>query len=499
VGDLVRVTAEVEELQFGNALPLTQLNNPNRYPFEILSTGNPLPAPVMITDMPDIAIADGIAFWEPLEGMLVATEIARVAAATSGFGEFGLLTRVDAKRGSGFYPRTQQILVRSLGGDQVDYNPERILVDDSSLPTAITVQPGDLVLALTGVVDYTFGAYKLQPVPDSYVVATQDIPPAPVSTRAPFQGDTVITTFNVENLFDLVDNPDKDDESSTPTPEALETQLTKLAMALQMELQLPEILVAQEVENTEILQELGDRVNAANGTNYVATSFETSDARGIEVGFLWDANRVSLLEAFQLSDDIVPGVSAAFGPNSPSPGREPLVGVFQIEGRALTIVGNHFKSKSGDDPLFGVNWPPVRVTETQRKAQARVVRDYVNTILDADPRALLMVAGDLNDFPFAEPGEGDDHPVAILEGFGPEVPLVNLINLEDPAQAFTYVFDGNSQVLDHMLVSPALLTLLGRADVLHFNAGFPASLGDDPTTPIQSSDHDPLEGRFNFQ
>lgn len=497
IGDLVEVTATVEELQFGNALPLTQLNNPDTDAFMIDSSGNPLPAPVVVNDLPNLVIAEAIDFWEPLESMRVNVPGGLVVAPTSQFGEFTMLARTDAARGSGFFPRSQQILLQDLPGDDVDYNPERIIVDDSSISGAIEVLPGDVVVNLTGVVDYTFGNYKLQP--SDWNLLAQDVPDFPVSEHFGRQGNVVITTFNVENLFDLEDNPDKDDGSSTPSPEELEVKLTKLALALQYELRLPDILIAQEVENTAILQELGDRVNAATGTNYVATSFETSDGRGIEVGFLWDADRVDLLDAFQLSDDIVPGVSAAFGPESASPGREPLVGVFNINGQTVTIVGNHFKSKGGDDPLFGVNWPPERVTETQRKLQARVVRDFVNLLLDDNPRAKVMVAGDLNDFQFGEPGEGADHPVGILEGSTGEVPLTNIALIEDPAKLYTFVFDGNSQMLDHMLVSPGLLSNLIAVDILHFNAGFLASLSDDPTTSLRAADHDPIEGRFRIR
>jgi hypothetical protein len=227
-----------------------------------------------------------------------------------------------------------------------------------------------------------------------------------------------------------------------------------------------------------------------------AVSYETSDGRGIEVAFIWDTERVTLLDAYQMSG---PDVEAWFGPTSPSPGREPLVGVFEVDGKVITIVGNHFKSKGGDDPLYGINWPPIRVTEVQRKGQAQVVRDFVNTILDADPNALVMVAGDLNDFQFSEPGEGPVNPVAILEGFGDEIPLTNLLNFERPSEAWTYVFDGNAQVLDHMLVSPALLNYFQAADVLHFNTNTPTLLLETaPSSPLSASDHDPLEGRFVF-
>ncbi len=373
------------------------------------------------------------------------------------------------------------------------------MVDDNGLDTP-DVMPGDSIRRIVGVVDYTFSMYKLQLASIGEIRPLPKRPDIPVSERSGLLGNLTVTTYNVENLFDLVLNPDKDDGSSTPDPDELETQLTKLALSIELELALPEIIVVQETENQEILQELGDRVNAANGTQYVATSFETSDARGIEAGFLWDANRVSLMDAFQLSG---PDVEAAFGPDSPSPGREPIAGLFRVspnfQDPLLWIVGNHFKSKGGDDPLYGVNQPPIRITEVQRKAQAQVVRDFVNGIFEDDPDAWVMVAGDLNDFQFPEPGEGPDHPIAILEGTVDEVPLTNLIDMISEGKKFTFVFDGNSQVLDHMLLSPALLEMKVGQDILHFNTSYPGSYGDDPTTPLHASDHDALEGRFNMK
>jgi predicted extracellular nuclease len=53
------------------------------------------------------------------------------------------------------------------------------------------------------------------------------------------------------------------------------------------------------------------------------------------------------------------------------------------------------------------------------------------------------------------------------------VALTNLINEEKAAERYTFVFDGNSQVLDHILLSPALLGRWVAVDILHFNAGFP--------------------------
>ena len=74
--------------------------------------------------------------------------------------------------------------------------------------------------------------------------------------------------------------------------------------------------------------------------------------------------------------------------------------------------------------------------------------------------------------------------------------LTNLVNRERWGDRYTFIFDGNSQVLDHMLVSPGLKKRLVGTDILHFNASYPAALSSDPTTTLRASDHDAVEGRF---
>lgn len=200
VGEFIRIIAEVEEQQFGTNLPLTRLRSVDL--IEVQSSGNLLPDAVELEDLPNESVVGGIDFWEPLEGMRVSVRNAPVVAATSRFGEFAILSKDDAKPSSGFFPQAQQVLIRSLGNNEVDYNPERILVDDATLPESIVVMPKDRMRHLVGVVDYTFGNYKIQP--DAFEVKTHRLPAIPVSHRDGDVGDTVITTFNVENLFDLV-------------------------------------------------------------------------------------------------------------------------------------------------------------------------------------------------------------------------------------------------------------------------------------------------------
>jgi predicted extracellular nuclease len=138
-------------------------------------------------------------------------------------------------------------------------------------------------------------------------------------------------------------------------------------------------------------------------------------------------------------------------------------------------VANHFNSKGGDDPLFGRVQPPVRSSEEQRYAQARIVNGFARELLAADRDARVIVLGDLNDFDFSRTLE-------ILEGRQ----LVNLMETLPRRERYSYVFDGNSQVLDQILVSRALARPRPEYDSVHVNAEF----------FDQTSDHDPQVARL---
>jgi predicted extracellular nuclease len=140
---------------------------------------------------------------------------------------------------------------------------------------------------------------------------------------------------------------------------------------------------------------------------------------------------------------------------------------------------HHWKSKGGDQPLFGRFQPPALVTEAQRTAEAEVVNGFVDEILDVDPNANVVVLGDLNDFEFPA-------PLTALEGGGD---LHTLIESLPPGERYSYVFDGNSQTLDHIAVSENLFSHFPfEYDSVHVNAEF----------ADQASDHDPQVVRFRL-
>jgi uncharacterized protein len=491
VGDSVRILGRVEEEQRGNELPRTRLfavQSP-----EVLSQGTFLPAPVSLTRLPDVSIAEGIAFWEALEGMRVSVQNAVVISPTNRYREFNVLAPGNAVPGSGYYSKSGRLLVRSLGGEKVDYNPERIMIGDATVAKPILVSAGDRLTSLVGVVDYTFNYYKVQPETESVKVEAREIPKPPVSVRTGPPGNFVITTYNFWDYFDSI--PNGKNEPYIYKPEQVEVRVTKMAQSFIQELKLPQIVAVNEVEGTA-MDKVAERINTLAGTHYKTAWQTTSDWRGLSMGFIYDSDRVKLESLSQISSA---GVGGAFGQKSAIGNREPLVGVFSVgEGiPPVTVIANKIKTKRMEDSPFSI-MPPFRFTEIQRKAQMRVIRKYLNALFEKNPDAYVAVTGDLADYDFPEPGEGADYPLAILKGVDGEVPLTNLSGREEEAERYDYIFQGGGVLVSHILVSPALLKAFVAADILHFNTGFPDQLRWDVSTPLKASDRDPLEARFNL-
>ncbi|QIK79578.1 hypothetical protein G7077_12340 [Sphingomonas piscis] len=157
--------------------------------------------------------------------------------------------------------------------------------------------------------------------------------------------------------------------------------------------------------------------------------------------------------------------------------RKPLVAEFIFNGESVFVINNHFNSKIGDDPLFGANQPPFEETLAKRIEQAKIVGAFVDQLLAIDPDANVAVVGDLNDFGYSQ-------TLQQLEDAG----LSNLADLLPVNERYDYVFQGNSQELDHILVS-GNLGERAQFDILHINAEF----------WDQTSDHDPLVARLNIE
>ena len=476
-----------------------------------LSTGNPLPSATVIgaggrvaptTVIDDDATGsvetsgsfdastDGIDFFESLEGMRAQVNNAVVVGPNVGFGEIFVLP----DGGAGQTTRTTR------GGiiiEEADFNPGRVKVDDlliSGMMPAFDVGatiPG----AIVGPVDYNFGNFGI--LATSVPAGVPSAITREVTQAADDPDELAVATFNVENL----DPGDPD------------AKFQQLATMIVNNLQAPDLISLEEIQDNngptnngivaadQTLAELIAAIQAAGGPSYQFRQIDPENLSdggepggNIRVGFLFRTDRglafVDRPGATSTTSNTVAGAAGApelqYSPGRIDPtntafnnSRKPLAGEFTFNGRRIFVIANHFNSKGGDNPLFGRFQPPTLVTEAQREQQATVVKAFVDDILALDPNAAVVVLGDLNDFEFSTPLE-------ILEGT-PQV-LTPLIETLPAGERYSYVFDGNSQTLDHILVSNSLVSGTFEFDSVHANAEF----------ADQASDHDPQVARFTI-
>jgi predicted extracellular nuclease len=522
IGDSLLVDATVSEFRPGGDeddngnLSTTQLVDSN---ITVLSSDNPLPNSTIIgrdgripptetiyddadgdnvenTDNAFNPEENGLDFYESLEGMLVQVNDTVVVGPTNNFGEIYVLADNGADA-TGRTPRDGIIISPD------DFNPERIQVDDEDVgilspESSPEVNVSDRLGTVTGVIDYSFGNYELLYTEPLSVTPGELEPETTKLTGTEKQ--LAIASYNVENL----------DPGDTENIDIIAAQIAN-------NLNSPDIIALQEIQDntgsvddgvvdaSESYTALIDAIVAAGGPTYEFRDISPVDGEdggqpggNIRVGYLFNRDRVDFVDRTEPEVDLSTtsttvtetdsGVELSLSPGRIDPNnpafedsRKPLVGEFIFNDEQVFVINNHFTSKGGSDPLFGRFQPPENGGEEQRAAQAQVVNDFVDDILAVDPNANIVVLGDLNEFQFFE-------PLQILEGDvnGQDPVLTNLTNTLPENQRYSYIFQGNSQALDHILVSDNLFKG-AKYDAVHVNSEF----------ADQVSDHDPLVAQLN--
>jgi uncharacterized protein len=142
-------------------------------------------------------------------------------------------------------------------------------------------------------------------------------------------------------------------------------------------------------------------------------------------------------------------------------------------------------------------------SRAKRQQQAVRLSQLVEQIQQDNPAQPLVLIGDYNAFEFSDgyvdvmgiiSGQEAAPGTVLLHGDSAvTVPLTNMIGTKPLAQRYSYVFEGNTQTLDHALVNDAVLDTT-EATLYHarVNADFAVDNAADPTVPVRTSDHDPL-------
>lgn len=506
-GDAVTVSGTVSEYVPGGTSSGNQsVTEITRPVITTVSTGNALPAPTTVDarSVPDAYSPAGdpaahdsvngltlrpekyaLDYYESLEGMNVQVADTRVVTATDPYTELWVTVKPHenpTRRGGTVYgsyasQNTGRLQIQSLGST-------------ADFPAATV---GDTLAGTTaGPLDYNqYGGYTLVA---SELGTLRKGGLERESTHRQSGRELAVATYNVENL-------DPSDDT-----------FADHAAAIVHNLKSPDIVSLEEIQDNNgatddgtvaadrTLGKLIDAIVAAGGPRYEWRGIDpVDDQDGGEPGgnirqvFLFNPARVSFTDRAGGTSTTAVGVEKVRGKArlTASPGRidpasaawedsrKPLAGEFVFRGKTVFVIANHFASKGGDQGLTAQYQPPVRSSETQRHAQATEVNAFVKDILKAQRNARVIALGDINDFEFSGTAR-------LLEDDGA---LWSAIKSLPKSERYTYDYQGNSQVLDQILLSPSLRHRGAYAyDSVHINAEF----------PTQISDHDPQVVRLHL-
>jgi len=256
-----------------------------------------------------------------------------------------------------------------------------------------------------------------------------------------------IIFYNVENLFDTDDDPEKEDEEFTPDSERVwdqekyEKKLEDIARVLGSvkSSDLPEIIGLCEIENKKVLDDL-IRIKPLNKGNYSVVHSESPDRRGIDVALLYRKDEFSLSK--------YKTIPVIFPFDSTETTRDILYVSGKVkDGESFHFFVNHWSSRSQGE----------KETEPKRIYAAIALRKEVDALMNREPRAKILIMGDFND----EPTNRSIYEMLIANNKrknASDRELYNLMyDLHNIDNTGTYFYRGTWNMLDQLIVSQSLL------------------------------------------
>ena len=250
--------------------------------------------------------------------------------------------------------------------------------------------------------------------------------------------------YNVENLFDTLDDPDKQDDEFTPegsrrwTNRRYYTKLNNLAKVITSvgEWEFPALIGMCEVENDKVLKDL-TAYSPLKKSQYRYIVTESNDARGIDVALLYQRDRFKYLhhDCIRLTF-----------PNNPERQTRDILHVAGqiITGDTLDVFVCHFPSRRGGE----------QASEPDRIHAASIVREKVDSLTLVRGKANILIMGDFND----EPTNKSISVAMNAKGVPNGNDLYNLFHsVQKKSRIGTYKFREQWNFLDQMIVSGNLL------------------------------------------
>ncbi|WP_111497036.1 ExeM/NucH family extracellular endonuclease [Marinobacter bohaiensis] len=485
VGDRVRIAGQVVEYS-----GLTELSSVSD--LTVCGAGAAI-EPVSIqlpwadADAPEARESMRVTFDQPLT-VNDTYDLGRYGSLTLGSGRHFIPTQVVA-------PGTDAQLVAEMNAlDSVilddasnTQNPEVVPYPAPQLSAANTVRDGDRVSGLTGVLDYRFDAWRVQPVQAPTFVADNPRPGAPDLQD---RGNLVVASFNVLNFF----NGDGlgggfPTARGANDAEELQRQTDKLVSAIRA--LDADVVGLMEIENdgygeNSAVAQLADALGSH--WSYVDPGLAQLGGDAIAVALVYRSDRVETV------GDAATLTGAPFVDLNRQPLAQTFRGLDSDDG--VTVVVNHLKSKGCGD-AEGANaaqgdgqgcWNASR-TEAARALSSWLANDATGSGEDD-----VLVIGDMNAYALED-------PITTLRNSG----YTNLVDQFVGPQAYSYVYYGAAGTLDHALANEALADKVVDATVWPINADEPKVLDYNleyqtaeqqasfyAPDAYRASDHDPV-------
>ncbi len=500
MGDLVRVNGSVSEFNGLTEITANQV--------WVCSTGNPAPTATVLS-LPVTSVDD----FEPFEGMSVTFPQALVISEYFNFDRFNetvltserhLTPTAEFEPGPAAVQAAADFLLDKITLDdgRTNQNPDPAIHPNGGVFDLNNLfRGGDTVANVTGVLDYSFGLYRVQPTQGADYTSVNPRTAAP----DPVGGNVTVSSFNVLNYFTTLDYPSGNPLDNTCGP--LQNQECRGADdAGELNRQRDKIVSALaaidadvfgliEIENNvddDAVIDLVDSLNAVVGAGtYDLISTGTIGTDAIKVAMIYKPAAVTPAGAYAILDG---SVDARF---LDSKNRPVLAQTFthNATGSAFTVAVNHLKSKGSDcldvgDPDTGDGAGNCNITRTQA---AEALVDWLATDPTGSGDPDFLIIGDLNSY-------DKEDPIDAIIAAGYDDLVAEFLG-ED---AYSYVFDGQTGYLDHGLASSSLSERVSGVTVWHINAD-EADLIDYDTSfkgpnqdaifapdAYRSSDHDPV-------
>ncbi len=269
--------------------------------------------------------------------------------------------------------------------------------------------------------------------------------PKPINKDKMSSPNFTIMFYNVENLFDTIDNPNKFDDEFLPTDEKhwntkrYKKKLKDLSRVISAsdEVDLPDIVGLSEVENRRVLEDLVSS-NKLKEANYGVVHEESPDVRGIDVALIYKKSSFTYLEHETIK------ISFDFEPETKT--RDILYVKGKLpDNELLHVFVNHWSSRRKGQ----------KESEGKRLVAAGLLKSKVNEILKSDKDAKIVIVGDFNDEP--QNKSLKDILKAANSKSNKKSELYNLLYNKDLSNKGTYNYRGKWQMFDNIIVSRALL------------------------------------------